>query len=108
MKQNQVNKKLLIEFLVPFLENEIESEEWELMEVTTNYYDLLKGYAMEDVVMQHLPSETFWKSKVMYVPIDGYIDNTNNKLEWEQVFPTDVTEVKTEYHGKESIGEVAG
>jgi len=97
MKSNQVNKKLTIEFLIPFLENETSSEEWELMEVTTNYYNLLKGYAMEDVVMQHLSSETFWKTCVMYVPIDGYIDNSNNKLTWEQVLPEDTTITTTTY-----------
>ena len=100
MKTKQANKKLTIRFLIPFLENEDQDKEWELMEISTNHYSLLKGYSVEDVVMQHLPSETFWKSQVMYVSIDGYTEDDNKELVWEQVYPENVTEVKVEYNAK--------
>jgi len=100
MTSEQINKEITFDMIVNcgsmcFEEDEIPfPDTWEYVDIKENCYDLIKGLAFEDLILRHIPTNTYWKTELVYEGGEGYI---NKERKWKQVIPTETTSTITTY-----------
>lgn len=101
MTSEQINKEIDFNMISScvnyyFGENEIIPfpDTWECVELVENGYDLVKGLAFEDLILRHIPTNTYWKIELVYEGGKGYI---NEERKWKRVIPTETTSTVTTY-----------
>jgi len=98
MTSEQINKEITFDMIsqsvsYPDAESTL-PKEWEYVDSIEKGYDLVKGLAYEDLILRHIPTNTYWKTELVYEGGEGYI---NKERKWKQVIPTETTSTVTTY-----------
>ncbi len=100
MTSEQINKEITFDMILSCVDFCTEEklipfpDTWEYIGFIESGYDLTKGLAFEDLILRHIPTDTYWKTELVYEAGEGYI---NEERKWKQVIPTETTSTVTTY-----------
>lgn len=67
---------------------------WKVADTESVDYDLEEGWAREQIVVVHLPTNTHFETYIYFEVDDGYYTKHNDNLTWVEVEPIETTVTK--------------